>query len=102
MYHENQKTINEWADKTFGHLKSGQVAINRFMEEVEEFEKLDFRDEEMFDAISDECADMLITLYRIAYAFGFDLHSCVDYKMSINRSRKWKSYGDGTGQHIKE
>ena len=30
---------------------------------------------------------------------GFDLNAAVEAKMAINRQRKWKLSGDGTGQH---
>lgn len=95
---ENQKTISEWAEKTFGH-PTRERSINRMLEEVTELAVCDRED---FNKVSDECADILITLYQVANTFGFDLHVCVDHKMEINRARKWKIAGDGTGQHIKE
>jgi NTP pyrophosphatase (non-canonical NTP hydrolase) len=49
-----------------------------------------------------EAADVLIVLYGVAGMRGFDLHAEVDRKMAVNRARKWKANGDGTGYHIKE
>jgi hypothetical protein len=92
---ETQRTICDWADNTFG-FTTPNSAINRMLQEVREVEW------HKPDELADECADVLITLYRVADTFNFDLHACVDHKMEINRGRKWKSNGDGTGQHIKE
>jgi len=99
---ETQKTISVWAVKTFGY-STVERSIARMVEEVEELKKVDlFNDRHSFDDISNECADILIMLYQVAFVVGFDLHACVDHKMEINRVRKWKIAGDGTGQHVKE
>ena len=100
---ENQKTITEWANKTFGY-PSRQRSIDRMLEEVEELKNIESEgnDPDSFEKVSNECADILITLYQVANTFGFNLHACVDHKMQINRARKWKIAGDGTGQHVKE
>jgi hypothetical protein len=99
---ENQKTISEWATKTFGY-PTPERSIARMLEEVEELQRINLFDHKhSFDEVSNECADIYITMCQIASTFGFDLHACVDHKMSINRARKWKIAGDGTGQHIKE
>ena len=92
---ETQLSITNWADKTFGFCQQ-ERAIDRMVEEVRELQSGSVSD------VPNECADILITLYRIADVFNFDLHAAVDHKMQINRARKWKSNGDGTGQHIKE
>jgi NTP pyrophosphatase (non-canonical NTP hydrolase) len=49
-----------------------------------------------------EAADVLIVLYGLAGLRGFDLHAEVDRKMQKNRSRVWRTMGDGTGYHIKD
>jgi hypothetical protein len=98
---ETQKTISEWAVKIFGY-PTRQRAVDRMMEEVEELNKLDVNSYTTFNEISDECADIYITMCQVADTFGFDLHACIDHKMQINRARKWKIAGDGTGQHVKE
>lgn len=99
---EDQKSISEWAAKTFGYPTEYR-SVQRMIEEVEELVRVcESNDINDMNKVSDECADILITLYQVAHTFGFDLHVCVDHKMSINRARKWKVAGDGTGQHIKE
>lgn len=54
------------------------------------------------DKIAAECADVLITLYRVAGLCNFDLLEEVDKKMDINYKRKWKLDGSGCGQHTEE
>ena len=99
---EDQRSISDWAVKTFGY-PTEKRSIARMVEEVEELKKVDLLDDKYsFDEVSNECADIYITMCQIADTFGFDLHACVDYKMQINRNRKWKIAGDGTGQHIEE
>lgn len=112
--HETQKTISEWATKTFGY-PTVRRSLERMLEEVEEIEQLvtySSEDnkvhcseqylEKIHESIADECADMHITMCQVMNVMGYDLHSCVDHKMEINRARKWKLNEDGTGQHIKE
>ncbi|MNY00493.1 hypothetical protein D3C86_1329890 [compost metagenome] len=45
---------------------------------------------------------MVIVLSQIAERLGLDLGEAIDRKMAINRSRKWVTAGDGTGQHVEE
>lgn len=96
---ETQQTITKWADKAFGQTTLN-AAYERYMKEVDELE------EEMLQPgdgppanLPMECADILITLYRVAEVAGFDLHQAVDTKMQINRAREWTVNPDGTGQH---
>lgn len=49
-----------------------------------------------------EAADVLIVLLGVAHMRGFDLWEEVSKKMAVNRARRWKANGDGTGYHIKE
>ena len=92
---EDQTTICVWADLTFGP-STVEASLRRCLVEVREFAAAPL------GALPAEAADVLITLYRVAHCAGFDLQAEVDRKMSINRARKWRSNGDGTGQHIKE
>jgi len=98
---ETQKTIDEWAVKTFGPMKNECRAIERMLQEVEELKEL-YSNNDIGDMnkVANECADILITLYQVATTIGFDLHESVDHKMQINRNRKWKRAEDGTGRHI--
>lgn len=54
------------------------------------------------DKIPSEAADVLIVLSGVAHMLKFDLQAEVDKKMVVNRARRWKANGDGTGYHIKE
>jgi NTP pyrophosphatase (non-canonical NTP hydrolase) len=119
---ETQETIGRWARATFpgGDDQSPRHCL-RLLEEVVElcraagasrrkvldtitltlaggsFRKLDPPDE-----IAEEMADCAIVLAVIAHRRGVDLQAEVDEKMRINRSRTWRSHGDGTGYHVKE
>jgi hypothetical protein len=98
---ETQQTISEWAEKTFGYA-TRERSIDRMLEEVVELKLTNINDKDAFDKVSDECADIYITMCQVASVFGFSLEACVNHKMQINRGRKWKIAGDGTGQHVKE
>ena len=103
--HETQRTISDWATNTFGYPKSIKIVVDRMIKEVNELEELsniNYTNELMLDDMVDECADIYIVLCQVMNTIGYDLHSCVDHKMEINRARKWKLNQDGTGQHIKE
>jgi len=103
---ENQRTISDWAHDTFGKC-STYAAFLRMDKEYKELS--DVMDQfltwtpeqraKALDQVANECADILITLYRVADVSSFDLHEAVDHKMKINRARKWKVNSDGTGQH---
>jgi hypothetical protein len=47
-----------------------------------------------------ECADVFITLCRIAETLGCDLMTEVAEKMAINRAREWVVDENGHGQHV--
>lgn len=104
--HETQKTITDWAVNTFGYPKNILPLVDRVLKESDELKQL--RDEcfkyndMVFEKIADECADIYITMCNLMGTMGYDLQACVNHKMQINRGRKWKLNGDGTGQHIKE
>lgn len=49
-----------------------------------------------------EAADVGIVLHALCAMKGIDLQAEIDKKMAVNRSRKWRALGDGTGYHIKE
>jgi NTP pyrophosphatase (non-canonical NTP hydrolase) len=53
------------------------------------------------DEITEEAADVVIVLYRLAAMCGRDLHEVIDSKMAVNRGRKWKSDGTGHGYHVR-
>lgn len=94
---EDQNTITDWANRTFGGgayeavCKRAVDEINEFLAAVAEDRRAD---------VKAEMPDIVITLYRLATVLGFDLLQSVDDKMAVNRLRRWISYGDGTGQHV--
>lgn len=53
------------------------------------------------DKIPAEAADVDIVLDGIAGMRGFDRAEQKNLKMAVNRARRWKANGDGTGYHIK-
>lgn len=100
---ENQKTISEWGTKTFGYPKSPQAIIDRMIKECKELEEIrianNFGTPYSYEKVADECADIYIVMCQVMHTLGYSLESCIDHKMQINRGRKWKIAGDGTGQH---
>ena len=99
--HETQKTVSEWATKTFGYPKSPDVAIRRMLQECEEL-YIKLGEGCTHEQYADEIADIIICGYQVMNTLGFDMNACIDHKMEINRARKWKLNNDGTGQHVKE
>lgn len=97
---ETQRTISDWATKTFGH-PTPEVAIRRMLKEAKELESK-LAEGASYDVLADEIADVFITGYKAMDTMGFNTYACIDHKMHINRGRRWKLNGDGTGQHIEE
>lgn len=98
MTDETQATIAAWAEETFGPVAEPARLAERAMLEMEELrEALSCGSKE--DS-AHEMADILILLYRAAEETDIDLHQAVNEKMAINRARKWRAAGDGTGSHI--
>lgn len=101
MQQENQSTIYAWARSTFGEPRSNlQIAARALKEMGELIEKLALNDND--PAAAEEVADVVIVLSQIPERLGVDLDLEVDRKMSINRERRWKTNGDGTGQHVED
>lgn len=103
---EDQNSISEWAESTFGDI-TGPRAITRTNKEMAELLTIISMPvpairKPFIDKIRDECADILIILFQVANVYRFDLMLAVDEKMKINRARKWKLDGTGCGQHIEE
>lgn len=86
---ETWDSINQWCDDTFGKADIPSI-IARAREEWDELEAPDAD-----HAI--EAADVVIILCRIP---GFA--EALQRKMAINRARKWRTDGKGTGYHIPE
>jgi NTP pyrophosphatase (non-canonical NTP hydrolase) len=95
---ESSQTIREWGDATFGEVKDLEVLVERARGELDEL-VLAVRAGEAAD-IGAEAADVVILLHRLVALSGLDLNEQIDAKMQINRARKWKAVGDGTGGHV--
>ena len=97
-YRENQQTISQWADATFGNAGSNIRVAARANEEMAELLRALSVDDNNKMA-PEEIADVVIVLYRLADRMGIDLHGTIDLKMRVNRQRKWKRDGSGHGYH---
>ena len=84
---ETIASMIQWGDETFGPCTADK-AISRAWEEWQE----------MLERGADvpiEAADVIICLLRIP-----GIADAIQRKMTINRARKWRLMGDGTGYHI--
>jgi len=111
---ETAKTINAWAEATFGRIPDDQLGrgIERALEElVETFETVEHTGPGQganLEAVKEELADVAIVLLRLAGHHGYspectlpdELQALVDEKMTRNRQRHWRSDGTGHGYHI--
>lgn len=99
---EDQYTITEWANKTFGLAKSNVGTASRANEEMAELiDKLINFPEDSKEAL-EEIADIYIVLCRLATNLGGDINQAVQIKMEINRRRQWNLNFNGNGYHVKE
>jgi NTP pyrophosphatase (non-canonical NTP hydrolase) len=98
MATETSQTIRAWGDAVFGAPQDLTVLVKRARVEMDELEQA-IRDGDMAEA-GREAADVVILLHRLAGILGMELSDQVEAKMMVNRRRKWKSAGDGTGGHI--
>ena len=98
MATETSQTIRAWGDAIFGAPQDLTVLVERARVEMDELEQA-IREGDMAEA-GREAADVVILLHRLAGILGMELSEQVDAKMMVNRARKWKSAGDGTGGHI--
>ena len=97
---ETQATIEAWRASVFGPASSpARLAARANVEMAELISELAAGNTSKAPS---EVADVLIVLYGVAQALGVDLHAEVDKKMAINRGRKWKVAGDGTGHHVRD
>ncbi len=98
MAQETSHTIREWGDATFGEARDLTALVARARGEMDELEQA-LRTGDMSEA-GREAADVVILLHRLVGLLGMDLNEQVDAKMAVNRARKWKAAGDGTGGHV--
>jgi NTP pyrophosphatase (non-canonical NTP hydrolase) len=95
---ETSHTIREWGDVTFGEARDLTALVTRARGELDELEHA-LRANDHAEA-GREAADVTILLHRLVSLLGSDLAAEVDAKMQVNRARKWKAAGDGTGCHV--
>ncbi|MFZ4069056.1 MAG: dATP/dGTP pyrophosphohydrolase domain-containing protein [Caulobacterales bacterium] len=99
MAFETTASITTWGRQTFGPVDDLGRLINRAAEEFTELRAaFDSGDR---DEMICEAADVVILLHRLVGEQGRDLAAAIDAKMQINRSRQWRTTGDGVGAHIK-
>jgi hypothetical protein len=98
---ETSASISSWGDTVFGSVARNMALVDRAMEELTELQSAVQRGENE-QIIASEAADVAILLHRLVGGLGEDLYDHIDNKMKINRSRKWKLCGNGTGIHIDE
>jgi NTP pyrophosphatase (non-canonical NTP hydrolase) len=95
---ETSTTIREWGDATFGAVRDLSALVARARGELDELDQAIKANDK--PEIGKEAADVVILLHRLVALAGMDLSEQVDAKMAINRARKWKAAGDGTGGHV--
>jgi NTP pyrophosphatase (non-canonical NTP hydrolase) len=95
---ETSASIREWGDATFGPVRDLSALVARARGELDELDQAIRADDR--PEIGKEAADVVILLHRLVALAGMDLNEQVDAKMAINRARKWKAAGDGTGGHV--
>lgn len=98
---ENQRSISNWANETFGPAGSNARVAARANEELAELLRALTADDEHPKA-AEEVADTVIILYRLATRLGIDLHAEIDRKMAVNRAREWKLDNTGHGYHVRD
>lgn len=98
---DRQAEIAAWADETFGPAPSKARIAARANEEMAELLRHTTADGDPA-AITEEAADVVIILFRLARECGVDLMQAVDAKMAKNRQRVWKLDGTGHGYHVRE
>jgi hypothetical protein len=85
---ETFETIAQWCEETFGPATPERIA-SRAAEEMDEL----LADPHKVE----EAADIVIILSRHS-----GLWAAVEAKMAVNRKRKWRLMGDGSGYHVKD
>ena len=95
---ETSNTIRDWGDATFGLVHDLSSLVVRARGELDELDQAIRANDKA--EIGKEVADVVILLHRLVALAGMDLSEQVDAKMAINRARKWKAAGDGTGGHV--
>ncbi len=95
---ENQKTVSEWAQSTFGPIKSNLCIATRALQEMAEL-CVALAADDCHPKAAEEVADIFIVLYRLMERLGVNVQTAVNEKMKINRARTWVLDGNGQWQH---
>jgi NTP pyrophosphatase (non-canonical NTP hydrolase) len=95
---ETSITIREWGDATFGAVRDLSALIARARGELDELDQAVRANDPA--EIGREAADVAILLHRLVALAGMDLAEQVDAKMTVNRARRWRAAGDGTGGQV--
>jgi NTP pyrophosphatase (non-canonical NTP hydrolase) len=122
-YVENQTTVGEWADQTFGKadhpwrrplrlleevaelcIVSGanrDEMVGRLAEVIEKNGLTHYGRRRLIDSskVPEEIGDCRIVLNTISHEYGVDEDLERDRKMMINRGRTWNITAAGVGQH---
>jgi transcriptional regulator with XRE-family HTH domain len=98
---EDQTTITEWAEQTFGPARSLPRVAARANEEMAELLRAVTADAPLAK-VAEEIADVVIVLNRLASLCGARLRDEVERKMAINRSRTWARDETGHGYHTRD
>lgn len=98
---ENQASISTWAARTFGTAGSNADIAARAAEEMSDLQRaLEVNDDN--PQASEEIADVVIFLFRLADRMGITLMKAVDQKMIINRNSEWVLDGNGQGRRVRD
>lgn len=95
-----QNDISRWANDVFGKPVSNIQIASRANEEMAELLNTLSMNDKSIEAI-EECADIVICLYRLASELEESLNDAIDKKMKKNINRKWNTKGNGIGYHKK-
>ena len=87
---ETSRSVADWSRATFGAVDLVDVA-KRAAEEMDEL-RVCVVMREGDDAITDEIADVVIVLCRLADECGVNLWDAVERKMAVNRQRQWRGW----------
>jgi NTP pyrophosphatase (non-canonical NTP hydrolase) len=98
MASETSQCIRIWGDETFGKVGDLSALVVRARGELVELEQAIRANDKA--EIGREAADVAILLHRLVALAGLELSEQVDAKMAVNRTRKWRATGDGTGGHV--
>lgn len=96
--YQEQCAIADWAEETFGPVKSNASHAARANTEMAELLARLTSDDNDPEARW-EIADIVIVLTRLAYRLGSDMAEDIHTKMIVNRQRQWDLSGGGHGTH---